>query len=170
LKSSKYLHIGIFECEFALFLIKYLCKYFLENKIKPCELKLFKLTNFQINRWTAGEKKNFACIVCGLMYGTKNAMYLHVLWKHPDRKFKICRLCDKYIDAVIGMQAHLDEVHGEEISTSLKASVLKCQFCTKFFIGQSRKYCRSQHIRHSHSDIAVRCAWIGCCRYIKFKT
>jgi hypothetical protein len=97
-------------------------------------------------------------------------MYLHMLCGHPEKRFNICRLCSKYIDAAIGMQAHLDEVHGEEISTSLKTSVLKCQFCEKLFRGAHRKYNRSQHIKNSHSDKAVRCAWFNCCRYIIFKT
>lgn len=122
-----------------------------------------KLTDFQIHHWTAG-KKTFKCLVCGKMYGTQNAMYLHMLLKHPEKKFNICRLCNKYIDAEIGMQAHLDEVHSEEISTSLKTNVLKCYFCEKIFIGQSRKYQRSQHIKNLHSSIAVRCASFNCCR------
>ena len=130
--------------------------------IKPCELKIKKLTDFQIHQWTDGGKK-FKCLVCGLMHGTLNAMYLHMLWKHPEKKFFWCRLCRKYIDAP--KEAHFDECHSEEISTSLKSKLLKCQFCEKIFAGQNRKYGRSQHIKKAHSDIAVRCAAFSCCRY-----
>jgi transcription elongation factor Elf1 len=131
--------------------------------IKPCELKIKKLTDYQVHRWTAG-KKNFKCMVCGQMHGTHNAMYLHLIWKHPEKKFVWCRLCNKYIDAPKGLEAHLDKCHSEEISTSLKSKVLKCQFCKKIFTGQNRKYARSVHIKNAHSDIAVRCAAFNCCR------
>jgi transcription elongation factor Elf1 len=138
--------------------------FYLENKIKPCELKLKKVTDFQIHHWTEAGKKNFKCVVCGLKYGTYNAMYLHIIVKHPEKKFVKCKLCDVYIDAEIGRHAHFDEFHKGEISTSLKTNALKCQFCEKIFIGRSRKYQRSQHIKNNHSDIAVRCAAFNCCR------
>jgi transcription elongation factor Elf1 len=132
--------------------------------IKPCEMKIKKLTKFQIHRWTEVGKKNFKCLVCGLLHHTDNAMYLHMLWKHPEKKFIKCRLCKKYIDSAIGKQVHFDECHKGEISTSLKTKVLKCQLCDKIFIGQGRKYQRSQHLKANHSDTAVRCAWFSCCR------
>lgn len=137
--------------------------YFTGNMIQPCEVKLKRLTDFQIHRWTA-RKNSFKCLVCGQLHGTHNAMYLHILWKHPDRKFDNCRLCNTYIDAAIGLQAHLNECHKGEISTSLKSIVLKCQFCKNIFQGPNRKYNRSQHIKRVHLDVAVRCAAFNCCR------
>jgi hypothetical protein len=132
--------------------------------MKPCELKIKKLTDYQVHRWTAG-KKNFKCMVCGQMHGTHNALYLHVLWKHPEKKLIKCRLCPEFIDASKGLEAHIDECHSGEISTSLKTKILKCQFCEKIFPGQHRKYHCSQHIKKAHSDVAVRCAAFLCCRY-----
>jgi transcription elongation factor Elf1 len=132
--------------------------------IKPCELKIKKMTIFQIHRWTEAGKKNFKCLVCGLMHSTQNAMYLHTLWKHPEKKFLKCKLCHMYIDATIGQQVHFDEFHKGEISTSLKTRVLKCQICDKIFTGEGRKYSRSQHLKEDHADTAVRCAWFNCCR------
>jgi hypothetical protein len=135
----------------------------LGNMMKPCEINVKKLTDYQIHRST-DSAKNFKCFVCGQMHGTHNAMYLHILWKHPEKKFIKCRLCNKYADAKIGLQAHLDECHKGEISTSLKSKVLKCQFCKKLFTGQGRKYQRSEHLKKIHPNSAVRCAWFNCCR------
>lgn len=133
--------------------------------MKSCQLKLKKLTDYQVHRWAARGKKNFECVVCGLKHGTQNAMYLHMLWKHPETKFVRCKLCSTYIDAAIGLPAHFDECHSGEISTSLKSKVLKCKFCEKIFEGQRRKYLRSKHTATFHSDVAVRCAAFNCCRY-----
>jgi hypothetical protein len=131
--------------------------------MKPCELRIKKLTDYQIHRWT-DRKNNFACVVCGLKHQTHNAMYLHIFWKHPEKKFVWCKLCRKYIDKVIGLEAHFDECHQGEISTSLKSKVLQCQFCKKIFRGQTRKYLRNQHMKNLHSEIAVRCVAFNCSR------
>lgn len=133
--------------------------------MKSCQLKLKKLTEYQVHHLTARGKKNFECVVCGSRHGTQNAMYLHMLWKHPETKFVRCKLCSTYIDAAIGLPAHFDECHSGEISTSLKSKVLKCKFCEKIFEGQARKYLRSKHTATFHSDVAVRCASFNCCRY-----
>jgi hypothetical protein len=125
---------------------------------------LKKLTYFQIHRWTAG-KKSFKCMVCGKMHGTHNALYLHMLWKHPEKNITKCRLCNKYVEAPNGLEAHFDECHSGEISTSLKTKILKCQFCEKIFLGRKRKILRSEHTRRYHSDTAVRCAALKCCRF-----
>jgi len=132
-------------------------------------MRLKKLTDFQIQSWDGTVIKPFTCLVCGKKHGTHNAVNLHILTKHPDKSQIKCQLCNKYIITARtnGMKTHLDEFHKGEISTSLKSSALKCQFCEKVFTGatvQSRKYQRSRHLKENHSDIAIRCAWFGCCR------
>jgi hypothetical protein len=132
--------------------------------IKPCETRLQKLTEKQLQRWDATVNP-FSCLVCGKKHGTYNALYLHLYWKHPDKKLIKCRLCNKYIiTSKGGIQTHLDEFHRGEMSTSLKSSALKCQFCEKLFTGQHRKYLRSHHLKNDHSDVAIRCALFNCCR------
>lgn len=100
-------------------------------------------------------------MVCGSRHGTHNAMYLHILWKHPEKKIRKCRLCKKHVEcAVKGFRAHFEECHSEE--------VLKCEFCEKIFVGSSRLIYMSQHMKKDHSGVAFRCAWNSCCRYIVY--
>lgn len=86
--------------------------------IKPCEMRLQKLTSYQLHIHDVAVKI-YKCLVCGKKHSTHNAMYLHTLSKHPEKKLLKCKLCKKYIniDSAMGLQAHLEEFHSKEIST-----------------------------------------------------
>ena len=125
------------------------------------KLKMKDIEYKEINN--SNGKKEFQCVKCEKVYGTKDSIYQHIHVAHREKKYK-CEKCSKMFSLKSMFNAHVKKCDGIlRIKKSRKiyqiievegAKKLKCAKCDKVYEKDSTVY---KHFQSTHREKKFKC-------------